>query len=47
MPQIISEASVYARAKTDPRAAAVDVGPGQLRFDGGKLDRFIEARRRA
>jgi hypothetical protein len=43
----ISEANVYARAKTDLRVAAVDVGPGQLRFDAGKLERFIEARRRS
>jgi hypothetical protein len=34
------------RAKTDLKAAAVDVGPGQLRFGSGKVERFIEARRR-
>ncbi len=42
----ISEANVYARAKTDLKAAAVDVGPGQLRFDRDSIDRFINARRR-
>jgi Helix-turn-helix domain len=42
----ISEANVYARAKTDLKAAAVDVGPGQLRFDRDSIGRFINARRR-
>ncbi len=42
----ISEANVYARAKTDLRGAAVDVGAGQLRFDRARVHRFIDARRR-
>lgn len=42
----ISEPNVYRRAKTDLRHAAVEVGPGQLRFDADAIERFIEARRR-
>lgn len=43
----ISPGEVYRRAKTDLKPATVDVGPGQLRFDAGKVERFIEARRRS
>jgi len=43
----ISEQNVYARAKTDLRSAAVDVGSGQLRFDADRINRFVEARRRS
>lgn len=43
----VSEANVYSRAKTDLRASAVDVGPGQLRFDARRISRFVESRRRA
>jgi len=43
----ISEAQVYRLAKTGLRAAAVDVGEGTLRFDPARIDKFIEARRRA
>jgi len=43
----ISEAQVYRLAKTGLRSAAVDVGEGTLRFDPARVDRFIEARRRA
>ena len=43
----VSEANVYARAKTDLRSATVELGPGQLRFDSERLSRFVETRRRA
>jgi hypothetical protein len=42
----VSEAQVYRMAKGALRSAAVDVGEGTLRFDPGRVDRFIEARRR-
>jgi hypothetical protein len=42
----VSEAQVYRFAKTALRSAAVEVGPGTLRFDPDRLARFIEARRR-
>ena len=40
----ISETNVYQRAKTDLRSAALNVGPGQLRFDADRVDRFLAAR---
>jgi predicted DNA-binding transcriptional regulator AlpA len=42
----VSEAQVYRLAKTALRPAAVEIGPGTLRFDPDRLARFIEARRR-
>jgi phytoene/squalene synthetase len=42
----VSEAQVYRLAKTALRSAAVEVGPGTLRFHPDRLARFIEARRR-
>ncbi len=42
----VSEAQVYRLAKTALRSAAVEVGPGTLRFDPDRLARFIEVRRR-
>lgn len=42
----ISLANVYARARRDLRPAAVEIGPGQLRFDRESLRRLVNARRR-
>jgi hypothetical protein len=42
----VSEAQVYRLAKTALRSAAVEVGPGTLRFDPDRLARFIGSRRR-
>jgi len=42
----ISRSDVYRRSKTDLRPAAVEMGPGQLRFDPEALDRIVRARRR-
>jgi hypothetical protein len=42
----VSEAQVYRLAKTALRSAAVEFGPGTLRFDSARLARFIEGRRR-
>ncbi len=42
----VSEGLVYRLAKTALRSAAVEVGPGTLRFDPDRLARFIEGRRR-
>jgi hypothetical protein len=36
----------YRLAKTALQSAAVEVGPGTLRFDPVRLAKFIEARRR-
>jgi hypothetical protein len=40
----VSEAQVYRLAKAALRSAAVEVGPGTLRFDPDRLARFIEAK---
>jgi hypothetical protein len=42
----VSEAQVYRLAKTALRSAAVEIGPGTLRFDPDRLARFIDSRRR-
>jgi len=42
----VSVEQVYRLAKGQLRAAAVEVGEGTLRFDVGRVERFIEARRR-
>ncbi len=43
----ISRSDVYRRSKRDLRSAAVEMGPGQLRFDPEALDRIVRARRRS
>jgi len=40
----ISEGSVYARARQDLKPAAVQLGPGTLRFSSSGIQRFIRAR---
>lgn len=42
----ISASSVYRMAKAELAAVAVQVGPGQLRFDAARLERFLSSRRR-
>jgi helix-turn-helix protein len=43
----ISRSDVYRRSRTDLRSTAVQMGPGQLRFEPEALDRIIRARRRS
>jgi predicted DNA-binding transcriptional regulator AlpA len=40
----ISEGEVYRRSKSDLKPAAVQLGPGTLRFSAAGIQRFIRAR---
>jgi predicted DNA-binding transcriptional regulator AlpA len=40
----ISEGSIYARAKRDLKHAAVQLGPGTVRFSAAGIEKFIRSR---